>query len=206
MGLGQLLFGGSNSAKANEASSALSSNKDVGVERAMKFAKKPPPKYSHTKKDAIQQALMSLERAVLSIDGAKKLLTETRSLFQTALEEVEGMDDAKRSVLIAQVDRLGSKLVSYVEAADINGLNLIDGHGSHLVLSLSEATSGQLVIRRVNLTPHGMGLADLDDSYVTANSIQSTLTLVERALAYVTEQNETFCANATILAEHYHRM
>jgi DNA-binding transcriptional MerR regulator len=206
MGLGQLLFGGSNNAKADNASNTLSNSRDIGLERAMKFAKKPPPKYSHSKKEAIQRALMSLERAVLSIDGAKNLLTETKSLFQTALESVDELDDAKRSVLAAQIERLVRKLISFVEAADINGLNLIDGHGSHLVLSLSEATTGQLVIRRVNLTPHGMGLADLDDSYVTPLSIQNTLSLVERALDYVTEQNDTFCANATILAEHYHRM
>lgn len=172
----------------------------------MRFAKQPRPKYAHSKKEAIQTALESLERAVLSIDAAHTVLRETRSLFLTALENPDGIDDAKQSVIAAQVANMREKLVSYINAATVSGLNLIDGHGSHVVISLSEATSGQLVIRRVNLTPQGMGLANLDEGFETVQAIKNGLVLVERAIDYVSTQNETFCANATILAEHYDRL
>lgn len=207
MGLGSKLFGRGSSANAGlHVDLDVNQSKSVGMERALRFSKQPRPKYVHSKKEAVQAALLSLERAVLSIDAAHTMLCETRSLFQTALETPETLDDAKRSVITAQVANMLEKLVSFINAATVNGLNLIDGHGSHVVISLSEATSGQLVIRRVNLTPQGMGLSDLDDGFETIQSIKNGLVLVERAIDYVSTQSETFCANATILAEHYDRL
>lgn len=207
MGLGSKLFGRGNSANAGAHMDLdVSQSRSVGMERALRFAKQPRPKYAHSKKEAIQTALESLERAVLSIDAAHTMLCETRSLFLTALENSDGIDDAKQSVIAAQVANMREKLVSYINAATVSGLNLIDGHGSHVVISLSEATSGQLVIRRVNLTPQGMGLANLDEGFETVQAIKNGLVLIERAIDYVSTQNETFCANATILAEHYDRL
>lgn len=207
MGLGSKLFGRGNSASAGDHMNMdAGASNSVGMERALRFAKQPRPKYSHSKKEAVQKALVSLERAVLSIDAAHTMLRETRSLFETALENPDAIDDAKKSVITAQVANMREKLVSYINAATVDGLNLIDGHGSHVVIALSEATSGQLVIRRVNLTPHGMGLANLDEGFDTVQAIKNGLVLIDRAIDYVSTQNETFCANATILAEHYSRL
>lgn len=207
MGLVSKLFGSGN---APQAAGRLpgdgGDSRSVGMERALRFAKQPRPKFSHSKKEAVESALLSLERAVLSIDGAHTLLVETRSLLETALEDPDTIDDAKRSVIAAQVAMMEERLLSYIEAANVNGLNLIDGHGSQVIIALSEATTGQLIIRRVNLTPHGMGIADLDQGFESVPSIREALMLVERAIDYVSTQNETFCANATILAEHYSRL
>lgn len=189
-----------------ETSRIASDSRSVGMERALRFARQPRPNYAHTKQEAVQAALLSLERAVLSIDGTQRILEETRSLFLTALEDPNEIDDAKRSVLSAQIEDMMEKLISYIKAANVDGLNLVDGHGSHIVIALSEATTGQLIIRRVNLTPHGMGLADLDQGFETVEQVREGLILIERALTYVSTQNETFCANATILAEHYSRL
>lgn len=207
MGLGSKLFGREKSSDGDEQSSRIAGeSKLTGMERAMRFSKQPRPKYTHGKQEAVQAALLSLERAVLSIDSTHTMLRETRSLMQTALEDPDNFDDAKRSVIAAQVANMQDKLVSYINAANVDGLNLIDGHGSHVVISLSEATTGQLIIRRVNLTPHGMGISDLDQGFETVQSVRDALMLVERAITYVSTQSETFCANATILAEHYGRL
>lgn len=207
MGLRSKLFGSGNASQATgHPQGDGSDSRSVGMERALRFAKQPRPNYTHSKKEAVESALLSLERAVMSIDGAHTLLVETRSLLETALEDPDTIDDAKRSVIAAQIAMMHSRLVSYIEAATVNGLNLIDGHGSQVVIALSEATTGQLIIRRVNLTPQGMGIADLDQGFESIRTIQDALILVERAIDYVSTQNETFCANATILAEHYSRL
>lgn len=207
MGLGSKLFGrDSSSIPDDQINRDISGSGQTGMERALRFARQPRPKYTHSKQEAVQTALVSLERAVLSIDSAHTMLRETRSLMQTILEDPDTYDDAKRSVISAQVANMQDKLISYINAATVEGLNLIDGHGSHVVIALSEATTGQLIIRRVNLTPHGMGIADLDQGFETVQSIRDAFILVERAIAYVSTQNETFCANATILAEHYSRL
>lgn len=176
------------------------------MERALRFARPPRANHTQSRKEAVQAALLSLERAVLSIDAAHTILSETRSLLLSILESPDGIDEAKQSVITAQVANMHDRLNHYIEIANIDDLNLIDGHGSHITISISEATSGQLVIRRVNLTPQGMGLANLDQGFETIQSAKNALILVERAIDYVSTQNETFCANATILAEHYDRL
>jgi hypothetical protein len=207
MGFRSKLFGGSSSANVgNTAVQSSADSKTVGVERALRFAKQPRPKYSHSKKEAVESALVSLERAVLSIDGAHTLLKETQSLLQTVLEDPDTIDEGKRSVIVAQISIMQERLISYIEAATVNDLNLIDGHGAQVVIALSESTTGQLVIRRVNLTPQGMGIAELDQGFDTVQSYKDALLLIERAIDYVSTQNETFCANATILASHYGRL
>lgn len=207
MSIGRNLFGGSKrSTTKNNTAASASSAQTVDLERALRFTRKPLPKYSNTKKDSIRRALLSLERAVLSIDAAQRLLEETCSLFKTANEKADELDNAKKSVLAAQVVRMNKKLSSYVEAANSEGLNLVDGQGSHLTVALSDSTTGQLIIRKVNLSPQGMGLIAIDPTCSTRGSVEQAFSLVERALDYVTTQNETFCANATILADHYQRI
>lgn len=210
MGIGLKLFGGSNKASGDNRSgrraSSASSSEQLAVERALKFAKKAPPKYNHAKKEAIEHALLALERSVLAIDATKSLLEESCSLFKSAVNEPDSLDDAKRTLLVAQMERTIEQLTSFVNSAAVDNLNLVDGRGSHLVVELSEATTGQLVIRRINLTPSGMGLSVPESSYAKVSDVQVSLNTLERALDYVRTENQTFCANATILAEHYPRL
>lgn len=203
MGIGLKLFGGSKNKNAN---GSASSSEDAGLERALRFAKKSPPQYCHKKKEAIGNALVALERAVFAIDAAQTILEETQSLFQTAIDQASEYDDAKRGILSAQVARLQEKLTSYVESANNDELNLVNGKGSHLVIALSEATTGQLVIRRINLNPSAIGLGEIEQLFDTITSVKHTLELLDRALEYVRTENQTFCANASILAEHYDRV
>jgi hypothetical protein len=193
---------GRNTKPGNEPDAYVADPQEA-LTRAMRFAQKKTAPSQKLAKEAIEEILSLIERAVISIDGIQSALQSARSVLRAA--ETNG-DDSQVPEHKSEYGAHLSALSAAVETGTIGRKNIINGTQTQFIVSLSDTGKSNFLILGSHLTQEGLALPSPDEVFGSMDELKSGIDCIGRAIEHVDHAAKTYCANALVLAKHYNAL
>lgn len=180
----------------------LDCDAQVGIDRALRFASRSQVDFGKDIRDAIRMSTHCIEKTIMTVDLIRDELTEVRNLMQIAKASE---DHSKRSAIAEQHNIHLANINAGVSHAEVDEVNLLDGSGQNLNISLVLGRSLHFVVSHTCLTTGeaGLNLPEMDSRKVSDAELMIALNQIDAAFDILDKAAAAFCRDAEVLAEHF---
>lgn len=146
------------------------------------------------RKDAIGEAIQTVETADQGVDGIINLIEQAKGLLASARST---SDATERANLAAQFDEIRNQIDSLAGDSSYRGQNLLSS--DDLVVEFNEDGSSNLTVTGFDATSSGLGIDASTNDFVDNTDIDTASSNLDTALSSLRSQSQTLSSNLGVI-------
>ena len=148
-----------------------------------------------SRKDAMSEAIQTVQAANDGIEGLTELLAQAKSLAQSA----KSATSTNALTYASQYNELASQITTLAEDSGYKGINLLNGTSQTLEVDFNADGTNSITLTGFAGTAGGLSVTDTSSSW-TSSAIATCTTSIDNALTAISNATDTLRTNSKVLA------
>ncbi len=148
-----------------------------------------------SRKDAMSEAIQTVQAANDGIEGLTELLAQAKSLAQSA----KSATSTNALTYASQYNELASQITTLAEDSGYKGINLLNGTSQTLEVEFNADGTNSITLTGFGGTAGGLTVSDTSSSW-TSSATETCTTAIDSALTAIENATNTLRTNSKVLA------